>query len=61
MTGKVYLVGSGPGGLSLLTYRAREVIDKADVILYAHTGRGDVFILPPIILSVSGDVTQGNV
>ena len=34
MTGKVYLVGSGPGGLSLLTYRAREVIDKADVILY---------------------------
>ena len=34
MTGKVYLVGSGPGGLSLLTFLAREVIDKADVILY---------------------------
>lgn len=34
MTGKVYLVGAGPGGLGLLTFRAREVIDSADVILY---------------------------
>jgi uroporphyrin-III C-methyltransferase len=34
MSGKVYLVGSGPGGLGLLTFRAREVIDNADVILY---------------------------
>lgn len=34
MTGKVYLAGAGPGGLSLLTFRAREVIDEADVILY---------------------------
>ncbi|NYT05578.1 MAG: uroporphyrinogen-III C-methyltransferase [Methanomicrobiales archaeon] len=34
MTGKVYLVGSGPGGLGLMTFRAREVIDRADVIMY---------------------------
>jgi uroporphyrin-III C-methyltransferase len=34
MSGKVYLVGSGPGGAGLLTLRAREVIDAADVILY---------------------------
>jgi uroporphyrin-III C-methyltransferase len=34
MTGKVYLVGSGPGGSGLLSQRAREVIDAADVILY---------------------------
>jgi uroporphyrin-III C-methyltransferase len=34
MTGKVYLVGSGPGGMGLMTFRAREVIDLADVILY---------------------------
>lgn len=34
MAGKVYLVGSGPGGLGMLTFRAREVIDSADVILY---------------------------
>jgi uroporphyrin-III C-methyltransferase len=34
MSGKVYLVGSGPGGEGLLTKRARIVIDAADVILY---------------------------
>ncbi len=34
MKGKVYLVGSGPGGRSLLTIRAEQVIRKADVILY---------------------------
>ena len=32
--GKVYLVGAGPGGVGLLTLRARDVIDGADVILY---------------------------
>lgn len=34
MKGKVYLVGSGPGGAGLLSLRAREVIDSAEVILY---------------------------
>jgi len=34
MKGKVYLVGSGPGGEGLLTRRAREVIDTADVVLF---------------------------
>jgi uroporphyrin-III C-methyltransferase len=34
MNGKVYLVGSGPGGEGLLTQRARRVIDAADVVLY---------------------------
>ncbi|QSZ66009.1 uroporphyrinogen-III C-methyltransferase [Methanofollis aquaemaris] len=34
MSGKVTLVGSGPGGLGLLTARAREAIDAAEVILY---------------------------
>ncbi|HKL97186.1 MAG TPA: uroporphyrinogen-III C-methyltransferase, partial [Methanocorpusculum sp.] len=32
--GKVYLVGSGPGGLGHMTFRAREIIDSADVIMY---------------------------
>lgn len=34
MKGKVYLVGSGPGGTAFLTQRGRAVIDKADVVLY---------------------------
>ena len=34
MTGKVFLVGSGPGGTGLLTQRAAEIIHTADVIFY---------------------------
>ncbi|MBT8507731.1 uroporphyrin-III methyltransferase [Methanomicrobiaceae archaeon CYW5] len=34
MTGKVYLVGSGPGGLGLMAMRAQEVLEAADVILF---------------------------
>ena len=34
MKGKVYLVGSGPGSEGLLTQRARNVIDAADVVLF---------------------------
>ena len=34
MLGKVYLVGSGPGSEGLLTQRARDVIDAADVVLF---------------------------
>ena len=34
MKGKVYLVGSGPGGEGLLTQRGRRVIDAADVVLF---------------------------
>ena len=34
MNGKVYLVGSGPGGEGLLTQRGRKVIDAADVVLF---------------------------
>jgi uroporphyrin-III C-methyltransferase len=34
MRGKVYLVGSGPGGTAFLTQRGRAVIDRAEVVLF---------------------------
>jgi uroporphyrinogen III methyltransferase/synthase len=35
-TGKCYLVGAGPGDLGLVTLRAKECIERAEVIVYDY-------------------------
>jgi uroporphyrin-III C-methyltransferase len=47
VTGMVFLVGSGPGGLGLLTRRAREVIDQAEVVLYDQLPGEDILATLP--------------
>jgi uroporphyrin-III C-methyltransferase len=47
MSGIVYLVGSGPGGIGLLTIRGREVIESADVILYDQLPGEEIISLLP--------------
>ena len=47
MKGKVYLVGSGPGAEGLLTQRGRDVIDRAEVVLYDQLPGEDILATLP--------------
>jgi len=47
VTGTVYLVGSGPGDPGLLTVRARELLETADVVLHDKLPGPEILDLVP--------------
>ena len=61
MTGKVWLVGAGPGDVGLLTLRGREVIENADVIVYdALVGQGVLSLIPESARLIFAGKRAGN-
>ena len=52
MTGKVYLVGAGPWDPGLLTLRGKELIGRADLILY------DYLVNPELLVHASESAEQ---
>ncbi|HEU5078644.1 MAG TPA: uroporphyrinogen-III C-methyltransferase [Opitutaceae bacterium] len=50
--GIVYLVGAGPGDLGLVTFRARELIEQADVLIF------DYLVHPDLLQSCRPDCEQ---
>ena len=35
-TGKVYLIGAGPGHAGLITVRGKELLEACDAVVYDH-------------------------
>ncbi|MGN1266431.1 MAG: uroporphyrinogen-III C-methyltransferase [Dorea sp.] len=45
MTGKVWLVGAGPGDVGLLTIKAKRILEDADVVVYDHLVGKDILTM----------------
>lgn len=67
MTGKVYLVGAGPGDSKLITMKAVELLQKADVVLYDRLVSKKIISMIPkstkkiyVGRSVGDDTTHQN-
>ncbi len=62
MSGKVFLVGAGPGDPGLLTLRGRELLEAADVVLHDRLGTANVLAFcSPEALLVNAGKAPGDV
>lgn len=52
--GKVYLVGAGPGDPGLMTLKGKEILEKAEVVIY------DALVSPAIIAMINPQAEQIN-
>ncbi|WNY27021.1 uroporphyrinogen-III C-methyltransferase [Methanolapillus ohkumae] len=60
-TGKVYLVGSGPGDPDLLTVKARRLIDNAEVVVYDQLpGKAILDLIPKTAEKIDAGKYAGN-
>ncbi len=61
MIGKVWLVGAGPGDIGLFTIKGREVLDKADVVVYdALVGQSILGLIPDSARLIYAGKRSGN-
>ena len=61
MTGKVWLVGAGPGDVGLMTLKGREVLANADVVVYdALVGDGVLGLIPDTARRIFAGKRSGN-
>jgi len=59
--GKVWLVGAGPADVGLLTLKAKEVLEKADVVVYDHlVGPGILALIPRSAKKIDVGKISGN-
>lgn len=59
--GKVWLVGAGPSDVGLLTLKAKEVIEQADVVVYdALVGAGIMALIPPMAECINAGKRASN-
>src|SRR5437868_4050889 len=53
-SGKVYLVGAGPGDPGLFTLKGKALLEHADVVVY------DALVSPPILAMIGDQAEQIN-
>jgi len=59
--GKVYIVGAGPGAPGLMTVRGREVLGKADMVVYDRlVGKGVLSMIPRAAKRVDAGKSGGS-